>query len=738
MFARQDNGKSKLPAEPKPVQAGTSHNEQASHEPNSVWQSLAMRPAAIQAKLAVSHPADPDEQEADRAAERVMRMTTPQSSRSTPSVSSMAKPTAQRLSARRGEEEGEKFQLKGQGAKTNPVSDAPPIVYEALNTAGQPLDLSTRSFMEGRFDHDFTGVRVHTDAQAAESARAVNALAYTSGHDVVFAEGQYTPTTSTGRTLIAHELAHVAQQQAGGRVALQRQQPTPNAAAAPQPAAPAAAVAPAGAAAPPRRDYVFIMGQDNPRSGNPFYEVALRYYHAHVPGAIFVTNLRNLTALLSYIAANVGQPIGNLYIISHANEDGTLSFGLNAADADGRLSLPELRGALHPAGGGPNALARVTAQVDARTRIHIKGCDIGRTPGMVELIDEAFGGAGTVTAPTHEQGYGYDPTLAAAGHRRTHDQMMATFTATLPPVPPQPAPVDPRLRGAARQQALADRRAAIQARQQVIHQRQQSIAREEQRIRPQVDIAAEVAGTYEAFSGPMFQHPGVVLFSAADLEPEVQRLYPHLSEPQQQSLVRRLVAADRRSEAIANQQGTLRQQGQRVYRRRPQRITFTEPRSLPEANRVLGRDFRQNHFTATALRPIQRQPVQGGTELTLEIEGRVATPGQAPAADVRTFTFGPVPDDAVLIEQGRARIPNPDRYNWRVEESHNSSGQTTRAAVAERVVAYLHHGSLDPSAHRHFTQPESNPNFFATSTFAPPTPPARPAPARPTTGGRRP
>jgi hypothetical protein len=728
MFATQTDKKTKSLAEPKSGQADTSHNEQASHEPNPVWQSLAVRPVSIQAKLAISQPNDPAELEADSIAERVMRMAAPQSIGSKLSFSSASTLTAQRLSARRAEEEGEKIQLKGQRAMTEAVDAAPPIVHEALNSAGQPLDPLTRSFMEERFRHDFVDVRVHTDAWAAESARAVNALAYTSGHDVVFAEGQYAPATSPGRTLIAHELTHVAQQQAGGRVALQRQ--TPDAGAAPQRATPVAAVTPA-AATPPRTDYVFIMGQDQRRTGNPFYQMALRYYRAHVPNAIFVTNLRNLTDLLAYIAANVGRPIGNLYIVSHANEDGTLSFGLNAADADRRLSLPELRTTLHPAGGGPSPLANVTAQVDARTRIHIKGCDIGRTPGMVELIDEAFGGAGTVTAPTHEQGYGTDPTLAAAERVRVHDRMMATYTTTLPPVPPQPAPVDPSLRGAARQQALADRRAAMQARQQVIQQRQRAIAREEQRIRPQVDQAAEVAGTFESFSGPMFQHPGTVLFTAVGLEPEVQRLYPQLSEPQQRSLVRRLVARDPRSEAVANQQGTFRQQGQRMYRKRPQGITFTEPRTLREANRALMSQFRQNHFTPTALRPMQRQPVQGGTELTLVIEGRVAPPGAARFNNVMTFTFGPVPTDAALIEQGRARISNPDRYNWRIEESHNSSGQTTRTAVAERVIAYLHHGSLDPSPHTHFTQPESNPDFFATSTFAPP-PPAAPAPpARP-------
>jgi hypothetical protein len=66
--------------------------------------------------------------------------------------------------------------------------------------------------MEARFGHDFGQVRVHTDAKAAESARAVNALAFTVGRNVVFGTGQYAPKTSAGQRLIAHELTHVGQQ----------------------------------------------------------------------------------------------------------------------------------------------------------------------------------------------------------------------------------------------------------------------------------------------------------------------------------------------------------------------------------------------------------------------------------------------------------------------------------------------------------------------------------------------
>ncbi|MBF2065985.1 MAG: DUF4157 domain-containing protein [Calothrix sp. C42_A2020_038] len=92
------------------------------------------------------------------------------------------------------------------------VGEAPPIVHKVLNSLGQPLDADSRNFMESRFGHDFSSVRVHTDAKAAESAQAVNALAYTVGRNVVFGTGQFTPRTHAGKRLLAHELTHVVQQ----------------------------------------------------------------------------------------------------------------------------------------------------------------------------------------------------------------------------------------------------------------------------------------------------------------------------------------------------------------------------------------------------------------------------------------------------------------------------------------------------------------------------------------------
>ena len=80
---------------------------------------------------------------------------------------------------------------------------------------GRPLEPNVRSDMEGRFGQDFSGVRVHTDGQASESARAVNAHAYTVGDDIVFGSGRFDPASPTGQRTLAHELTHVVQQRSG-------------------------------------------------------------------------------------------------------------------------------------------------------------------------------------------------------------------------------------------------------------------------------------------------------------------------------------------------------------------------------------------------------------------------------------------------------------------------------------------------------------------------------------------
>jgi Domain of unknown function (DUF4157) len=199
----------------------------------AILRTLSHAPSVIQTKLAVNKPGDEYEQEADRVADQVMRMTAPPPQHAqhlnprvlgtpalAPSIhrkcsSCEEEEKVQRKCAECEQEEKQTgLQLKEAGAGPH---SAPPSVHAVLNSPGRPLDPATRAFMEPRFGVDFTGVRVHDDAQAAESAKNVNALAYTHGRNIVFNAGQYAPVSDRGRHLLAHELAHVVQQSGTGQ-----------------------------------------------------------------------------------------------------------------------------------------------------------------------------------------------------------------------------------------------------------------------------------------------------------------------------------------------------------------------------------------------------------------------------------------------------------------------------------------------------------------------------------------
>jgi murein DD-endopeptidase MepM/ murein hydrolase activator NlpD len=103
-----------------------------------------------------------------------------------------------------------RLQRQGDGSPAPRL--APPVVHSALGQGGRPLDGATRGWAEARLGHDFSSVRVHTGSLAERSARSVGALAYTVGQHVVFGAGQYRPEATSGRRLLAHELAHTVQQ----------------------------------------------------------------------------------------------------------------------------------------------------------------------------------------------------------------------------------------------------------------------------------------------------------------------------------------------------------------------------------------------------------------------------------------------------------------------------------------------------------------------------------------------
>ena len=106
-----------------------------------------------------------------------------------------------------------RLSLQRHATNQNQVALAiPSSVHEVLRSSGEPISAATRAFMEPRFGHDFGRVRIHTDARASESARMVNAEAYTVGQHIVFGTNRYAPDSSAGRNLLAHELTHTLQQ----------------------------------------------------------------------------------------------------------------------------------------------------------------------------------------------------------------------------------------------------------------------------------------------------------------------------------------------------------------------------------------------------------------------------------------------------------------------------------------------------------------------------------------------
>jgi len=163
----------------------------------------------IQAKLAVGQVNDRLEHEADRVADQVMRM---------PRQAAEGDLLQRKCSSC---EENDKLHRNSVGAAAGNTA-APAIVQEVLRSPGKPLDGSTRTFMEPRFGRDFSHVRIYTDVLASRSAESVAARAYTVGSKIAFRRGEYAPGTAQGQRLLAHELAHVVQQDSAPAPLVQR------------------------------------------------------------------------------------------------------------------------------------------------------------------------------------------------------------------------------------------------------------------------------------------------------------------------------------------------------------------------------------------------------------------------------------------------------------------------------------------------------------------------------------
>ncbi len=216
----------------------------------------------IQTKLTVGEPGDQYEQQADRVADQVMRMPEPELQRQHEPIDeneeeevmqpkrangiqrqerpeeeeetmrpkfaegiqrqdipeeeeeTMRPKFAERIQRQEmpEEEEQEPMQMKAASGQAQHVGTHLADQVNSLRGGGQALSQSVRNFFEPRFGYDFSRVRIHNDAQAANVSRSLNARAFTVGQDVAFASSQYSPETSQGKKLLAHELTHVVQQ----------------------------------------------------------------------------------------------------------------------------------------------------------------------------------------------------------------------------------------------------------------------------------------------------------------------------------------------------------------------------------------------------------------------------------------------------------------------------------------------------------------------------------------------
>jgi len=185
----------------------TSENKIA-NQPNAWAKNAPGRPPFIQPKLSVNEPGDRYEQEADHMADQVMRMSDASIGRSSffrPSESTIQRKCQQC-------EEEEKLQRKESSEAEVQSNGELDNYVSSLGSSGQPLPESSRNFFEPRFGHDFSNVRIYNDANAARSAKSISAHAYTTGNNIVFNSGQFSPDSDNGKRLMAHELTHVVQQ----------------------------------------------------------------------------------------------------------------------------------------------------------------------------------------------------------------------------------------------------------------------------------------------------------------------------------------------------------------------------------------------------------------------------------------------------------------------------------------------------------------------------------------------
>ena len=176
-----------------------------------------LKSRSVQAKLTVNPPDDQYEREADRVAGAVVENSQIQRQEKEDEEEEkvQTKPIASAQVQRQAEEEEEeKVQTKAAGNQVPEVSDDLEMRINAARGSGQNLPDSVRASLEPHLGHDFSQVRLHTDAEASELSGQLQAKAFTTGQDIFFRSGDYQPESDEGRKLLGHEMTHVVQQRA--------------------------------------------------------------------------------------------------------------------------------------------------------------------------------------------------------------------------------------------------------------------------------------------------------------------------------------------------------------------------------------------------------------------------------------------------------------------------------------------------------------------------------------------
>jgi len=174
--------------------------------------------AITQPKLRVSQPGDAQEREADAVADRVTG-----SSEST-SINEHSS-DINRSCADCDEEKEEQVQAKAEDNQSHQSVNKPLAQrIQQRSSLGQPMPKAQRAFFEPRFGRDFSGVRLHTDSEAQQLSRQINARAFTFGQNIFFNQGEFRPEASEGQHLLAHELTHTLQQSENTGTTLQREE----------------------------------------------------------------------------------------------------------------------------------------------------------------------------------------------------------------------------------------------------------------------------------------------------------------------------------------------------------------------------------------------------------------------------------------------------------------------------------------------------------------------------------